>query len=231
MIKIFADGGTLQNIEEMNENKLVSGFTSNPTLMKKAGVKDYFGFMKDALKIVNGKPFSFEVLSDDMEEMKVQALKISSLGDNVYVKIPVMNSSGVVSYRIIKELSKQGVKINVTAITTFEQIEISSLSLEDNSDSIISVFAGRIADTGTNPINHINYAVNRTSKYDKQEVLWASTREVYNYIEAKNAKVHIITMQNDLIKKLSWIGRDLEEVSLDTVRMFSKDAKDSGFSL
>lgn len=231
MIKIFADGGSLGDIEEMNENKNISGFTSNPTLMRKAGVSDYLGFIYDALKIVKSKPFSFEVLSDDLAEMERQAVKISEFGDNVYVKIPVTNSRGDDTYSLMSKLSMMGIKINATAITTFGQIQAVSNSLNNHAPSIISVFCGRIADAGMNPVNHILYALEKSSVYKKQEVLWASTREIYNYVQAKNAMAHIITMPKDLIKKIDGIGRNLEDVSLDTVRMFLRDSNESGFSI
>jgi transaldolase len=231
MTRIFADGADLSIIEMMNKNPNVSGFTSNPTLAKKAGVKDYEEFAKEALKIVGQKPFSFEVFADDFENMERQALKISEWGENVFVKIPITNTFKQPSYDLIKKLATHGVKINVTAVLTKEQIKFASRSLE-NHESIISVFAGRIFDSGMDATFIMRYAMQIASVYGNyQKILWASPRQVYDYVLAKQIGVDIITMTNELINKIPNIGRSLEDISLDTVKMFRDDALSSRFEL
>lgn len=230
MIEIYADGADIDSILEMNEDPMISGFTTNPTLMRKAGVKNYEEFAKTILKEVRTKPISFEVLSDDAFEMEKQAIKIASWGENVYVKIPVLTTKGDINTFAMRRLALAGVKINATAITAESQIRNVITSLECETPSIISIFAGRIADTGVDPCYHIRFAKHR--KYFTQKVLWASTREVFNYVQAIEAGADIITITPDILKKIkSLFGKDLYMVSLDTVKMFYQDALDSGFTL
>jgi transaldolase len=202
-IKIYADGADIKNIIELNKNPLIEGFTSNPTLMKKSGITNYEKFAKEVLKYVKEKPFSFEVFSDNWNEMYREAKIISSWGDNVFVKIPITNTQGVSSEKLIEELSQQNVKINVTAITTIPQVVVASCALKNYTNSIISVFAGRIADTMVSPIPTMYLARNIIKQYSNQKLLWASSREVLNLKEAEDCGCDIITMTNDLIKKLS----------------------------
>lgn len=231
MIKIFADGASIDEILELNKDDEISGFTTNPTLMKKAGVTNYEEFAKEVLSLVDiTKPVSFEVLADDHRLTKEQALKISSWGKNVYVKIPVTNITGEPNYDLMEELSLKGVMVNATAITTGEQIRRVSWALNTNTPAIISVFAGRIADTGLNPKTFVSYAAQIKKK--NQEILWASPREPYNFIEAKEADADIITLTYSVYKKMQtqWF-KDLSQVSLEIVQMFYKDGQDSGLTL
>jgi transaldolase len=233
MTKIFADGANLGEMIEAYNDPLIQGLTTNPTLMFKAGITNYEEFAHKVLDVVKDKPVSFEVFSDDFEEMFKQAKKISSWANNVYVKIPVTNTEGKPTYDLIKRLSKENVKLNVTAIMTIEQITHVSQALGNTCPSIISVFAGRIADSGRDPEPYMDYAVS-TSRYvgkDTQEVLWASPREAYNYIQAEKLHVDIITMTNSLIQKVKTMGKTLENFSLETVQMFRNDAIASGFEL
>ena len=231
-IKIFADGADLDQMIEQNENPLISGFTTNPTLLRKSGVTNYEQFAKDALRYIDEKPISFEVFADEWKEMERQSLKIASWGENVYVKIPITNTKGQSSCRLISNLTKQGIKINVTAIMTYEQVCDVSIVLQDYSPSIISVFGGRIADTLRNPENIMKmtkYAIRTYS--NNQELLWASPREILNVLQAEQMGVDIITLTNDLIKKLTLIGKNLDEYSLETVQLFYNDALKSGYTL
>ena len=230
MIKIFADGADLKSILELNENPLISGFTTNPSLMRKAGVENYETFAKEVLKHVTEKPVSFEIITDDLDEMKIQAEKIASWGENVYVKVPITNTQGIPTYKIISELSEMGVKLNVTAILTVDQIRDTALAL-GNHKSIISVFAGRIADTGVDPTIFFEYAIHRNLVLPMQELLWASTRELLNIKQAEEAGADIITVQNDLLKKMNLFGKDLLEYSRETVKMFYQDAQSSGYKI
>ena len=218
-IKIFADGADLISIRKLNSKKYISGFTTNPTLMKKAGIKDYKKFALNVLKFVKTKPISFEVFADNLNLMKQQAREISSWGKNVYVKIPVTNSKGVKTTSIIKTLSEEGVNLNITALFTKSQIKETVNSLDKNTKSIISIFSGRIADAGVNPENIIKYSL-KVAKKKKIEVLWASTRETYNIFEAQKIKCHIITVPHSILNKFSLIGMDLKKLSLTTVKSF-----------
>ncbi len=231
-IKIFSDGAELNGMLEMYNNKTVSGFTTNPTLMKKAGITDYKAFSKSVLEAIPDLPISFEVFSDDFKEMEREAKEISSWGDNVYVKIPITNSIGKTSIPLIYKLSNLDIKLNVTAILTSEQVSTVCTSLNEDTSSIISVFAGRIADTGRNPVETINNSIPIIRSYQpKSELLWASTRELYNIIQAQQCGCHIITVPNDILKKLPMLNKDLTELSLETVRMFYQDALSSGFKV
>jgi len=225
-MKIFVDSGNINEILKWVENPIVEGVTTNPTLMHKAGVKDYEGFAKDILANTD-KPVSFEVFSDEWDEMERQARKIASWGENVYVKIPITNTKGELSLELIEKLNGQGIKINVTAVFTFDQI--GGINMAEGVPIIFSVFAGRIADTGIDPSVVLSRIVDATSE---QEVLWASPREVLNIYQAEEAGADIITCTPALIKKYEELkGKDLEEFSLDTVKMFYKDGKDAGFIL
>lgn len=230
-VKLFADGADLPGIREMAANPLVQGFTTNPTLMRKAGVTDYKAFALEALQIVGDKPISFEVFADDFDEMEKQALKIASWGDNVFVKIPVTNTKGESSSALIERLSHSGVKLNVTALLPLEQVEAVTAALSPETPAIISVFAGRIADTGRDPVPIMAEAVAIMKVKPKAELIWASPRELLNVVQANAVGCHIITATNDILKKLPLLGKDLGEYSLETVEMFYKDAQAAGFSI
>jgi transaldolase len=230
-VKIFADGANKSDILSLYENKLVKGFTTNPTLMRKAGISDYEGFAKDILSHIKDRPISFEVFSDEFSEMERQALKIAEWGSNVYVKIPVTNSLGAVSYDLIHRLAVKKVQLNVTAIMTMAQVREVSSALENHAPSYVSVFAGRIADTGRDPVPMMAASVALCGAFNKQEIIWASPREVLNVFQADSVGCQVITVTPDVIKKLSIVGKDLDEFSLDTVKMFRSDAVAAGFSL
>ena len=230
-VQIFADGADKVGMLEMYNKSFIKGLTTNPTLMKKAGIKDYEAFAKDILNDVKDKSISFEVFSDDLDEMENQALKIATWGDNVYVKIPVTNTKGIPTYSLIKKLSDKGVKVNVTAIMTLEQVRDVVLSLNQNVPSYVSVFAGRIADTGVDPVPLMSAAVQITSMNSKAEVIWASPRELLNIFQADSIGCHVITVTEDILKKIPSIGYDLDSYSLDTVKMFYKDAVDAGYKI
>lgn len=229
-IKIFADGADLKSIEQLNEDSRISGFTTNPSLLRKAGVTNYINFVLDVAHVVKIKPVSLEVLADEACEMYRQAIKLSAVADNIYVKIPVTNTLGERNYALMYSLSQYGVKVNATAITSYDQIRDTVGALRTDVPSIISIFAGRIADTGRDPSCFISYA--NSIKTMHQEILWASTREAYNYKQATMAGAQIITMPPEILSKL--FGREnasLEVVSLDTVKMFYKDAVESRYKL
>ena len=229
-IKIFADGADLISIRKLNSKKYISGFTTNPTLMKKSGIKDYKKFALNVLKFVKTKPISFEVFADNLNLMKQQAREISTWGKNVYVKIPVTNSKGVKTTSIIKTLSEEGINLNITALFTQRQIKETVNSLDKNTKSIISIFSGRIADAGVNPENIIKYSL-KVAKKKKIEVLWASTRETYNIFEAQKIKCHIITVPHSILNKFGLIGMDLKKLSLATVKSFLNDSIKAGFKI
>jgi len=230
-VKIFADGADKTGMLEMNAKPYIKGLTTNPTLMKKVGIKDYEAFAKDILSSVTEKPVSFEVFSDDLAEMERQALKIATWGENVYVKIPVTNTQSVPTYSLVKKLADKGVKVNVTAIMTLTQVRDVVLSLNPDVASYVSVFAGRIADTGIDPVPLMSAAVQLTSMNSKAEVIWASPRELLNIFQADEIGCQVITVTNDILKKLELVDYDLTSYSLDTVKMFYKDAVEAGFSL
>lgn len=226
-MKIYADGADLESFKQLNE--IADGFTTNPTLMAKAGITNYMKFAEELLSFIS-KPVSFEVFSDDFEEMRDQAKKLHALGDNVYVKIPITNSMGESSTDLIRELSATGVKVNVTAVFTISQILETYSAVDQDTPSIISVFAGRIADTLQDPVPTILFAKRSINRPKLCEVLWASTREVYNIHQAERAMCDIITVSPDLLKKYNKLKNyNLEQYSLDTVKMFKNDAEKAGF--
>jgi len=231
-VKIYADGADKAGMLDLYRNPLIQGMTTNPTLMKKAGITDYEAFAKDVLETVKSKPISFEVFADDFKEMRRQALRIRDWQDNVYVKIPVLNPAGESSVELIHDLACEGVKLNVTAILSERQIEQVAAALEPGVASVVSVFAGRIADTGRDPMPIMRAAHAILHAQPKAELLWASVREVYNIFQAEEARVHIVTVPHDILHKaISMCGRDLDALSLDTVQMFDRDAKAAGFTL
>ena len=230
-VKLFADGADIAGINEMALNPTISGFTTNPTLMRKAGVIDYKGFAKEVLKIVPNKPVSFEVFADDFPTMERQAIEIASWGKNVNVKIPVTNTKGEFCGALVKKLSDAGVKVNVTALMTLEQVQRVTDALNPATPAIISVFAGRIADTGIDPVPVMAKAVEIMKAKPKSELIWASPRELLNIFQAEEVGCHIITATNDILKKLSLFHKDLNAFSLETVEMFYKDAKEAGFTI
>ncbi len=230
-IAIFGDGADFETIVALATDPLISGFTTNPTLMRQSGVDDYEGFAHKVLDVVVDKPVSFEVFSDEFDEMGRQARLIASWGDNVFVKIPVTNTRGESSAALISDLTADGLSLNVTAILSLAQVEIVHGALGGTQAAIVSVFAGRVADTGRDPVPLMAAAREILSDDPAQRLLWASPREVLNLRQAESVGCHIITMTNDLIRKLPNLGRDLDDVSLDTVRMFHGDAEESGFVL
>jgi transaldolase len=230
-IKIFADGADKAGILEMARNPIISGFTTNPTLMKKAGIRDYRAFALDVLKEITDKPISFEVFSDDFDEMEGQALEIASWAENVYVKIPVTNTKGESSSPLVGRLARQGVRVNVTAMMNLRQVKEVVPELVQGPGGYVSVFAGRIADSGRDPVPAMREIVEYLRPYPTVELLWASPREVLNILQADEIGCHIITVTNDLIKKIALFGKGLDEFSLETVKMFYNDAKAAGYSL
>ena len=231
-VKIFADGADKAGILQLNTNPLIQGMTTNPTLMRKAGIKDYEAFAKDILQSVTAKPISFEVFSDDFAEMKRQALKIAAWAKNVYVKIPITNSRGDSCLPLIKELGQQGVQLNITAILTLDQVRGVSEALNPAVPSVVSVFAGRIADTGVDPEPLLRASGALLHNQPKAELLWASVREVLNLFQADACGCHIVTVPHDILgKALKMTGQDLTALSLDTVKMFATDAQAAGFSV
>lgn len=229
-IKIFADGANVTEMKRVYSEGIVRGFTTNPTLMKKDGVRDYVAFAKDVLSEIKDLPISFEVFTDDFESMERQATEIGSWGENVFIKIPITNTKGETSYELIKKLTGKGMKLNVTAILTIEQIENVSKCINPDTPVIISLFAGRIADTGRDPVPYIMRSLEILKNNKNAELLWASSREVLNIIQAEQCGCQIITVTNDLIKKLHMLDKDLKELSLDTVKMFYNDASSAGYN-
>lgn len=230
-VKIFADGADLPTMLEMSNKLFIQGLTTNPTLMRKAGIIDYKKFAREVLELIQNKPISFEVFSDNFEEMVEQAMEISSWGDNVNVKIPITNSKGDSTTQVIKELSSRGVSLNITAILTTKQVKDVIEVLDENSKAFISVFAGRIADTGRDPIPLMAEALEIMREKPRSELIWASPRELLNVIQADAIGCHIITATSDILKKLDIIGKDLSQYSLETVKMFRDDALASGYSI
>lgn len=230
-VKIFADGADRAGMLQMAAEPWCAGLTTNPTLLRKAGITDYRAFAKDILAAIPDKPISFEVLSDDFAEMERQAMEIAGWGENVFVKIPITNTRGESACKLIERLSARGVRQNVTAIMTLAQVRNTTYALGDGPASCISVFAGRIADTGRDPLPIMAEAVELLRAFPNQELIWASPREVLNIIHAASVGCHIITVTNDLLKKLSLLGKDLSEYSLETVKMFVDDAKAAKLSL
>jgi transaldolase len=230
-IKLFADGANLQSMIEMASQPHIAGLTTNPTLMNKAGVSNYVQFAREVIKEISDKPISFEVFSDDLDEMRKQAEKISSWGDNVYVKIPISNTQGESTSTLVKHLTDLGIKVNVTAIMTSIQVEKVFESLNPKTKSYVSLFAGRIADTGRDPIPVIKDCLKILSANSNSELIWASPRELLNVIQAEEAGCHVITATGDILAKLKLIGYDLNAYSLDTVKMFYNDAKKAGYNI
>lgn len=230
-VKIFADGADKSNMLEMYQKSFIKGLTTNPTLMNKAGIRDYRAFCKDILISIKDKPLSFEVFSDDFKEMERQAFEIASWGDNVYVKIPITNTKSETCYALVKKLVKEKVKLNVTALMTLDQVSHVVESLDASVPSYISIFAGRVADTGRDPLPIMKEALNRMKTNPLSELIWASPRELLNIFQADDIGCHIITVTNDILKKLSLVGYDLDKYSLDTVKMFYNDAVVAGFRL
>lgn len=230
-VKIFADGADKSAMLEMYQKPFIKGLTTNPTLMNKAGIRDYRAFCKDILLSIKDKPLSFEVFSDDFEEMERQALEIASWGDNVYVKIPITNTKSETCYALVKRLAKNKVKLNVTALMTLDQVFHVVAALDKSVPSYISIFAGRIADTGRDPLPIMSEALKLMSANPLSELIWASPRELLNIFQADDVGCHVITVTNDILKKLSLVGYDLDKYSLDTVKMFYKDAVNARFKL
>jgi len=230
-IKLFADGAVLEEMISAYKEGVVKGFTTNPSLMKKAGITDYVSFAKEVITHIPDLPISFEVFTDNFDQMIREAEEIASWGDNVYVKIPITNSYGELSIPLIKDLSKKAVKLNVTAILTLEQVQQVVDAFEPGTHNIVSVFAGRIADTGIDPIPTMKKAAEICHQKPNTELLWASSRELLNIFQAEECNCDIITCTPDILRKLSNVGKDLTQLSLETVQMFSKDSKDLGFSI
>jgi transaldolase len=230
-LKIFADGASIDDFTRLYREGAVTGFTTNPTLMRKAGVTDYEAFAKELLSKIPDMPISFEVFSDEIAEMGRQARKIASWGDNIFIKIPITNTRGDSTLSLVRELAAEGVKLNVTAILTLGQVAATVEALDPKVPAIISIFAGRIADTGIDPTPVMRAAVAMASRLPMAEVLWASVREVLNLYQARECGCHIITSTSDIIKKIELSGMDLDRLSLDTVTMFHKDALQAGYSL
>lgn len=230
-IKIFADGADLAGLIALAREPWINGFTTNPTLMAKAGVADYHAFARDVLAAVIDRPVSFEVFSDHFAEMERQAREIASWGENVYVKIPVTNTRGESSAPLVRTLSHDGIKVNVTAVLTLEQVNEVACALAGGAPSCISVFAGRIADTGRDPVPHMTRALELVARAPRAELVWASPRELLNIFQADRIGCHIITVTADILRKIPLIGRDLGEFSLDTVKMFYDDGCRVSFSL
>ena len=230
-IKIFLDGADKKDMLDMSSKPFIKGLTTNPSLMKKAGIKDYKFFAKDILTVIKKKPISFEVFSDDFDEMEKQAMEISSWADNVYVKIPITNTKKISSTKLIKNLSQKKIKLNITAIMNVDQVKSALSVLNQEVPSIISVFAGRIADTGRDPIPLMKNCLKEIQINKKSELLWASSRELLNIFQANEIGCHIITVTKEIINKLRLVNYNLDEYSLDTVKSFYKDALDSKFSI
>jgi transaldolase len=230
-VKLFADGAEKSGMLEMYAKPYIRGFTTNPTLMHKAGLTDYRGFARSIVEAIPDRPISFEVFSDEFDEMERQAREIATWGENVYVKIPVTNTRREPAYELVRRLSSDGVKLNVTAILTNDQVRAVTEAVKDGAPSCVSVFAGRIADTGRDPVPIMRECVGILSAAPRAELIWASPRELLNIFQADEIGCHIITVTNDILKKLSLVGKDLADYSLDTVKMFFEDGRKAGFTL
>jgi transaldolase len=231
-VKIFADGADKAGILSLYANPLIQGLTTNPTLMRKAGIHNYEAFAKEILQSVTSKPISFEVFSDEFREMRRQALKIAAWQENVYVKIPITNTRSESALPLVRELAQEGVKLNITAILTLDQVRGVAEALNPGVPSIVSVFAGRIADTGVDPMPEMRQSLTLLTGQPKAELLWASVREVLNIFQAEECGCHVVTVPHDILgKALKLVGVGLEALSLDTVKMFAQDAQAAGFSL
>ena len=230
-VKVFADGANLESMLGLYRDPRISGFTTNPTLMRNAGIVDYRAFAHEVLAAIPDRSISFEVFSDELDEMERQAREIASWGEQVYVKIPVSNTRGESTGPLIRDLTRAGVKVNVTALMTLAQVRDVAASLAGGAPSYVSVFAGRVADTGRDPVPLMSAAVELMKPFPNQELIWASPRELLNIFQADAIGCHVITVTNDVLKKLELVGKDLNEYSLDTVKMFYNDAKAAGFTL
>lgn len=230
-VKVFADGADLDGILALAEDSRIAGFTTNPTLMWKAGLTDYQDFAQRLLERITNHPISFEVFADDADEMRRQARLIASWGDNVYVKIPVTTTSGESMASLVRELAEDGVKVNVTALFTTAQVELITAAVKNGAPSYISVFAGRVADAGVDPLPIMERAVEIMLDAPQSELIWASPREIFNVVQADQVGCHIITLTHDLLAKLDSLGKDLDQFSLETVQMFRRDAVSAGFKL
>lgn len=230
-VKIFADGADLDGILALAGDRRISGFTTNPSLMWKAGLTDYREFAQQLLERITTHPISFEVFADSVEEIRRQARLIAAWGENVYVKIPVTTTSGEPLAPLVRELSESGVKVNVTAMFTTAQVELLTEAVKDGAPSCLSVFAGRIADAGIDPVPIMARSVDIMVAAPRAELIWASPREIFNVVQADEVGCHIITVTRDLLGKLDSLGKDLEQFSLETVQMFHRDAASAGFSL
>ena len=229
--KIFCDIAELDQIKKFNKKKIVKGFTTNPSLMRKAGAKDYKSYSKEILKICNKKPVSLEVFADEYEEIKIQALEINNWGKNVYVKVPVANSKGKFMGKIIRELNHQSIKLNITAVYSAQQTKKILKSINKKTKVIISIFAGRGADTGKDPVPEFVKSIKLAKKYKNVEILWASVREPYNYLQAKQLGCHIITVPPSIIQKIEKFGKTFNKLTQETVKSFLKDSIKSNFKI
>src|SRR2546425_2804433 len=230
-VKLFADGADAAGMRDLYRNPLIRGFTTNPTLMRKAGVTDYRAFARDILQAIPDRPISFEVFSDEFAEMERQALEISQWGSSVYVKIPITNTRGESSYGVVRRLADHGVRVNVTAMLPLDQVVHILPALENTTSSYVSIFAGRIADTGRDPVPIMAAAVELLRPHPNVELIWASPRELLNVFQADAIGCHIITATYDILHKLHLVGKDLHAYSLDTVKMFYEDAQKGGYAL
>jgi transaldolase len=230
-VKIFADGADLDEILRLNKNSLIKGFTTNPTLMRKSGIRDYKKFASEVLKHVTNKPVSFEVFADDAKEIIAQSRTIASWGSNVYVKIPALKTTGSSNVKVVEELASLGIKVNITALMTVERVHEFSRVLNPDIPSFISIFAGRIADTGRDPVPILEESIALLKNNINAEVIWASPRESLNVVQANAIGCHVITATSEILAKIEKFGYPLEKYSLDTVRMFFQDAQASGFKL
>ena len=230
-IKLYADGADLQGVREMSRKPWIRGFTTNPTLMRRAGVANYRAFAIDVLRAVSDRPVSFEVFSDEFAEMAAQAREIATWGPNVFVKIPVTNTRGESSADVVRDLTSHGVKVNVTAVLSLDQVRDAVSALRDGSPGYVSVFAGRVADTGRDPVPLMAAAIELCGLAPNVELIWASPRELFNIYQADAIGCHIITLTDDILKKLALVGKDLRAYSLETVQMFRNDALRAGYTL
>ena len=230
-VRIFADGADKRGILDLYRNPLIQGFTTNPTLMRGAGITDYEAFARDVLAEIPDRPFSLEVFSDEFDQMGRQARKLAALAPNVYVKIPITNTRGASSAALVRELTGEGIKLNVTALMTVEQVRTTTEALAGSPSAYISVFAGRVADAGVDPLPLMREALAVMRSQPQLELIWASPREIFNLVQADQIGCHIITVTHDLLKKLPGLGKDLTEFSLDTVKMFHRDALAAGYTL
>ena len=230
-VKIFADGADRARVEALCSEPWIRGFTTNPTLMRSAGVDNYASFAHELLELVPDRPISFEVIADELGEIERQARLIASWGENVYVKVPITTTRGEPTADVVRRLSASGIKVNVTALMTLDQVEDAASWLADGPGSFVSVFAGRVADSGRDPVPIMRAALERLAPYPHEELIWASPREVLNVVQADAIGCHVITVTDDILKRLSNLGRELDEYSLDTVRMFYRDAQEAGYTL